>query len=54
MDWFTTNDVPIDAAEVPEVRWRTKDEPLEQGLMKDEDVASIDDVCVYVIGPDLS
>ena len=54
VDWFTTNDVPIDAVEVPEIRWRTKDEPLEQGLMGDEDVASIDVVYVYDIGPDLS
>ncbi len=54
VDWFTTNDALIDAVEVPEVRWRTKDEPLEQGMVEDEDVASIDDVCVYVIGPDLS
>ena len=54
VDWFTTNDAPIDAIEVPEVRWRTKDEPLEQGLMGDEDVASIDVVYVYDIGPDLS
>jgi len=34
--------------------WRTKDEPLEQCLMEDEDVASIDDVCVYVVGPESS
>ena len=53
-DWFTTNDVLIDAIEVPKVRWLTKDAPLEQGLMEDEDVASINVVCVYVIGPDLS
>ena len=54
LDWFTTNYVLIDAVEDPEVRWRAKDEPLEQGLMEDEDVASIDGVCVYVIGPDFS
>ena len=54
MDWFTTNDAPIDAIEVPKVRWHTKDEPLEQGLMEDEDVASVDVVCVYVVGSDLS
>jgi len=54
VDWFTTNYVLIDAIEVQEVRWRTKDEPLEQGMMEDKDVASIDVVCVYVIGPDLS
>ena len=29
VDRFTTNYVPIDAVEVSEVRWRTKDEPLE-------------------------
>ncbi len=29
VDWFTTNYVPIDAVEVLEVRWRTKEEPLE-------------------------
>jgi len=51
---FTTNDVSIDAVEVPEVRGRTKDEPMEQGMMKDEDVAPINDVCVYVVGLDLS
>ena len=54
VDWFATNDVPTDAVEVPQVRWRTKDEPLEEGLMEDEDVASIDVVRVSVIGPDLS
>ncbi len=54
VDWFVTNDVPIDAVEVPEFRWRAKDEPSEQGLMKDEDVSSIYAVCVYVVGPDLS
>ncbi len=26
MDWFTTNDIPIEAIEVPEIRWSTKDE----------------------------
>jgi hypothetical protein len=54
VDWFTTNDVPIDAVEVPEIRWRAKDKPSEQGLMKDEDVSSVYAVCVYVVGPDLS
>ncbi len=54
VDWFTTNDAPNDEVEVPKVMWRTKDEPLEQGLMEDEDVAPIDAVCVYVAGPDLS
>jgi hypothetical protein len=54
VDWFVTNDVPIDTVEVPEFRWRAKDEPSEQGLMKDEDVSSIYAVCVYVVGPDLS
>ena len=54
VDWFATNDVLIDAVEVPEVGWRTKDEPLEQCVMEDEDVASIDVVCIYFIGPDLS
>ncbi len=54
VDWFTTNDAPIDEVEVSEIRWRTKDEPLELGLMENEDVAPIDDVCVYVAGPDLS
>ena len=54
VDWFTTNDVPIDEVEVPEIRWHAKNEPLEQGLMKDEDVSSIYAVCVYVVGPDLS
>ena len=54
VDWFTTNDVLIDIVEVPEVRWCTKDEPLEQGMMEDEDMASIDAVCVYIVRPDLS
>ena len=54
VDWFTTSDVPDDAVEVLEVRWRAKDEPLEQGLMKDKDVAPFNVVCVYVVGPDLS
>ena len=54
VDWFTANDVPIDSFEVLEARWRNTDEPLEQGLMEGEDVASIDAVCVYVVGPDLS
>jgi hypothetical protein len=54
VDWFTTNDVYIDVVEVLGVRWRTKDEPLEQGLMEDKDVASIDVASVYAIGPGLS
>ncbi len=54
VDWFTTNDVLDDAVEVPTVRWRTKDEPLEQGMAKDENVAPIIAICVYVVGPDLS
>jgi hypothetical protein len=29
LDWFASNDVLIDAVEVPEVGWRTEDEPLE-------------------------
>ena len=37
-NWFTTNHIPIDTCEVPEVRWRTNDEPLEQGLRKYENV----------------
>ena len=28
-DWFASNDVLVDAVEVPKVGWRTKDEPLE-------------------------
>ncbi len=54
VDWFATNDVPIDAFEVLEVRWRTKDEPLEQGLMEYKNVAPINIFCAYVFGPDLS
>ena len=54
LEWFTTNYVLIDAVKVPEVRWRTKDESLEQGLMKDKYVAPFNAVCVYVVGPDLS
>ena len=54
MNWFTANDVPVDAVEVPKVRWRTQDEPLEQGLVKDENVAPNNVICVYVVGPDLS
>ncbi len=54
VDWFTTNDVLIDAVEVPKVRWRTKNEPLEQSLMEDEDKAPIDVVCADIIGTDLS
>jgi len=29
VDWFASNDVLIGAVEVPEVGWRTEDEPLE-------------------------
>jgi len=54
VDLFTTNDVPIYAVEVPEIRWRAMDEPSEQGLMKAEDVSSIYALCDYVVGPDLS
>ena len=54
MDWFTTNDVLVDAVEVPEVRWYTKDEKLEQGLVKDDNVAPVNDTRVYVVGPALS
>jgi len=54
MSWFTANDVRVDAVEVPKVRWRTQDEPLEQGLVKDENVAPNNVICVYVVGPDLS
>ncbi len=54
LDSFTTNDVPIDAIQVHEVRWRTVDEPLELGLMKAKDVAHVNAVCVYVVGPNLS
>ena len=53
-DWITTNDVLVDAYEVPEVRWRAKDEPLEQGLVKYENVAHINSIRVYVVLPDLS
>ena len=54
VDWFTTNDILVDADEVPEIEWRAKDEPLEQGLMEDDDVASVYAICVYVVGPDFS
>ena len=54
VDWFTTNDVLVDASEVPEVRWRTKDGQLEQGLVKDENVAHANVIFVYVVWPDLS
>ena len=29
LDWFASNNVLVDAVEVLEVGWRTKDEPLE-------------------------
>ena len=29
VDWFATNNVLVDAVEVPKAGWRTKDEPLE-------------------------
>ncbi len=53
MDWFT-NEVLVDVVEVPKVQWRAKDEPLEQGLVKDEDVAPITAICVYVVRSDFS
>ena len=49
VDWFTTKYVFVDAFEVPEFRWRAKDEPLEQGLVKDENVAHVNAICVYVV-----
>ena len=54
VDWFTTNDVLVDTVEVPEVRWRAKDELVEQSLVKDENVAHVNAICVYVVWPDLS
>ncbi len=54
VDGLATDDVLVDGVEVPKVRWRTYDEPLEKGLVKVENVADVDDVCVYVVGPDLS
>ncbi len=54
VDWFASNDVLVDAIEVPKVGWRTKDEPLEYGLVKDEYVAPGNDVCVNVVRPDLA
>ena len=54
MNWFTENGVHVNAVEVPKVRWRTHDEPLEQGLGKDENVAHVNAICVYVAGSDLS
>ena len=35
VDWFITNDVLVNAVEVLEARWRTKDEPLDHDLVKD-------------------
>jgi hypothetical protein len=54
VNWFATNDVPINAVEVPEVGWRTKDEQSKKGLVKDEGVAPSDDVCVNIVRPNLS
>jgi len=54
VDWFTTNDVFVDEVEVPEVRWRTNDEPLDQGMVKHKNVAPINAISVNVVGPDLS
>ena len=54
MDWFTTNDVLVDTFEVQEVRWRAKDEPVELGLVKDENVAHVYAIYVYVVWLDLS
>jgi len=54
VDWFTTNDVLADAIEVSEARWRTKNEPLKEGLVEVENVAPDNVICVYVVGSDLS
>ena len=53
-NWSTPDDVPLDAVEVLEVRWRTQDWPLEQGLVENENVAPINAICVFVDGPVLS
>ena len=54
VDWFIANDVLVDAVEAQEVRWRTHNKPLEKGLVENANVAHINVVCVYVVGPCLS
>ena len=53
VDWFTTNYVLVAVIEVLEVRWRTQDKLLEEGLVEGENVAPVNDLYVNVVEPDL-
>jgi hypothetical protein len=54
VNWFTSDDVRVYTIEDKEVGWRSYYEPLEESLVKGEDVTSGDARCVYFVWADLS
>jgi hypothetical protein len=53
VDVFAADDVHVNAIEVPEVWWRTQEEPLKEGLVEGKNVSHADAICVYFVGTDL-